>query len=97
MEEVMGTAFLIVAAATLLHRSVWEICLLLIGYWSFTRLDQWLVKRTKQKAIDDQTDGWETDPSDQKSETKGNLSRAKLTGDEQIIVTRVAELIKRAI
>ena len=93
----MGTAFLVVAAAIMFHRSAWEICLLLIGYWGFTGLDQWLANRTKQKAIDDQTDGWETDPSDPEFETKGNLGRAKLTGEGQIIVTRVAELLRRTI
>ncbi len=76
----MGIAFLIVAAAIMFHRSAWEICLLLIGYWSFTRLDQWLAKRTKRKEIDYETDGWETDPSDPGYETKGNLARAKLAG-----------------
>jgi len=90
-----SAAFLILATAGIFHVSVWQTCLVLIGYLSLARLDQWLAKRVKDKVIEDEIYGWETDSEDQAMETKGNLTRVKLTGHEQVIVTRVAEILRR--
>ncbi len=87
--------FLILAAAVIFHVSVWETCLVLVGYFSFARLDEWLAKKAKEKVIDDEMEGWETDPDNPEYETKGDLSRVKLTGKEQIVAARVAHLLRR--
>ena len=88
-------AFLLIAAAAIFHLPVWKVCLLLIGYVGFESLDQWLAKRAKGKVIEDEIYGWETDRDDSSEETKGNLTRVKLSGHQQIIVTRVAEILRR--
>jgi hypothetical protein len=88
-------AFLILAAAAIFNVSAWKAGIVLIGYLSFAYLDQWLAKRAKNKVIEGETSGWETDSDDPAWETKGNLARVKLTGHEQIIVTRVAEILRR--
>lgn len=86
---------MIVAAGVVFHVAPWATFLVLIGYWSFERLDQWLARRAKEKAIENELWGWETDPEDPESETKGQLTRVKLDGKDQIIVARVAELLRR--
>ena len=75
--------------------ALWKATVVLIGYWSFERLDQWLSKRAKEKVIDDETDGWRTDPDNPEYEDNGQLTRVKLSDKEQIMVTRVAELLRR--
>ena len=75
--------------------ALWKATVVLIGYWSFERLDQWLSKTAKEKVIDDETDGWRTDPDNPEYEDNGQLTRVKLSDKEQIMVTRVAELLRR--
>lgn len=87
-------ALLIVAAAAILHLSVLQACILLIGYVGFAGLDQWLADRERTKVIENELWGWEIDPDDSHYEIKGNLSRVKLASEQQIVVTRIAELLK---
>jgi len=83
-------------AALAVHNiALWKATVVLIGYWSFERLDQWLSKRAKERVIDDETDGWRTDPDNPEYEDNGQLTRVKLSDKEQIMVTRVAELLRR--
>jgi hypothetical protein len=95
MQTSLRSAFLIVAAAAVLDLSLLKTCLILIGYWCFERLDLWLAKRVKDAAIADVMDGWETNPEYPEDEDKGGLTRVKLSGPNQIIVARVAELLRR--
>jgi hypothetical protein len=88
-------AFLIVAAAVILHVSFLGTCILLIGYSGLASLDEWLIKRAKEKVIEDETSGWTVDRDDAEWEEKGNWTRVKLPNKEQIIVTRVAQLLRR--
>jgi hypothetical protein len=89
------TAFLIVSAGVILHITVLPICGVLIGYTAFASLDKWLAHKRRESVIDYEIHGWVVDPEDPESENKGNLSRVKLPGKEQIVVARVAELLRR--
>lgn len=95
MQMTLRAAFLIGAGAVIFHLSFWVACLLLIGYGVFALIDQWLAKRAKEKVVEDEIYGWEQDKDDPEHENKGNLTRLKLTGKEQIIVTRVAGILRR--
>lgn len=87
--------FLILAAAKFFHLSFSQACLLLIGYFGFAALDQWLANRATEKVIDGEVSGWTVDPDNSGFESKGNLSRVRLPQNEQIVVTRVAELLRK--
>lgn len=90
-----GIAFLIVAASVLFHFSYGTALVLLGGYAGFATLDEWLAKRTKGKIIDDELVGWQQEPDDLEFETKDNRTRMQLSDRDQIIVTRVAEILRR--
>ena len=61
-------------------------------------LDQWLARRAWreriQQVINDESE-WKQDPNDPQWEVKGGLTRIKLPQNEQIVVTRVAEILRR--
>ena len=88
-------AFLLVVAAIALHLSIFWTALILFGYAICAYTDAWLVKKAKNKVIEDETEGWEVDPENSEWENKGGLTRVRLTGRDQIIVTRVANLLRR--
>lgn len=92
---------MIVVAAGAFHFAAWQVVLIVIGYLGLESLDQWLAKRAKAraigKAIDDVMYGWNTDPDDPEHEEKDEWSRVKLTGKEQIVVARVAELLRKSL
>ena len=93
--------FLLGVAGAILHLSALQIVFIFIGYFACTALDQWLTIRRRSKAldrvVDDETTGWKPDPQDPHYEVKGNWCRRKLPQEEQIVVTRVAELLRRAL
>jgi hypothetical protein len=95
----LRAAFLIVAATVILHISFLPTVALLIGYGICADIDQWLAKRARTKALtklfDEEIFGWEPDPNKPEYENWGNLTRRRLTGNDQIIVTRVAEILRR--
>ncbi len=91
----LRAAFLIVAATVIFHISFWPTVALLVGYGICAEVDRWLAKRAKDKFLDDEISGWEQDPERPEYEHKGNLTRLKLTQNEQIIVTRVADILRR--
>src|SRR2546430_13240938 len=88
-------AFLIVAVAGAMHLSLWKVFVVLVGYLGFEQLDRWFSQRAKEKAIHDVMCGWTISPEDPEYEDKGKVSRARLTGGDQIITARVAELLTR--
>jgi len=88
-------AFLIVAAAGAMHLSLWKVFVVLVGYLGFEQLDRRLSQRAKEKAIHDVMCGWKVSAEDPEYEDKGEVSRARLTGSDQIITARVAELMTR--
>lgn len=81
--------FLFIFAAAHFKFSVVELAILCVGFFGFAKLDEWLRKRARWKAIDDALDPWEVDEEDPKFEKKGNWRRRRLTDENQIIVTRV--------
>ena len=88
-------AFLIVAAAGAMHLSLWKVFVVLVGYLGFEQLDRRLSQRAKEKAIHDVMCGWKVSAEDPEYEDKGEVSRVRLTGSDQVITARVAELLTR--
>ena len=88
-------AFLVVSAAFIFHVTPFQTCILLLGYGGFASLDQWLAARAKTKVLEGEIYGWTVDPDNPEMETKGDMARVKLPIKEQIVVTRVAELLRR--
>ena len=88
-------AFLIVAAAGAMHLSLWKVFVVLVGYLGFEQLDRRLSQRVKEKATHDVMCGWTISAEDPAYEDKGKVSRARLTGSDQVITARVAELLTR--
>lgn len=93
--------FLILVGAVGLHFAAWQIALILAVYLGLERLDVRLTKKARTKAVGEAIDaelyGWETDPDDPTHEEKDEWSRIKLAGQEQIIVGRVAELLRQSL
>ena len=87
--------FLIIAATLIFHLSPLQGFVLLVGYVGCASLDKWLANRERDKLIECEISGWNPDPKKPEYEDKGNLTRLKLPQNEQIIVTRVAELLRR--
>ena len=88
-------AFLIVATAGAMHLSLWKVFVVLVGYLGFEQLDRWFSQRAKEKAIHDVMCGWKVSAEDPEYEDKGRVSRARLTGSDQILAARVGELLTR--
>lgn len=91
----LRAAFLIVAAAIVLRVPFGATLIVLIGYAICTWLDQWMYDRAKDKALESEMHGWEPDPDDPDWENNNGLSRRKLTGESQLVVTRISEIIRR--
>jgi hypothetical protein len=82
---------LIFAIGPLLHAPFVSTFLVYIGYLICMILDQ----MAKDRRIEFELDGWEVDPDDEESETKGNLSRRRLAGENQIVTYRLATFLGR--
>ena len=90
--------FLIVAAGLMVHLSVLEVVSLVVGYTAFENLDQWRARRVRRARIDrvlDEEMEWEKDPDRPQWEMQGEFTRIKLPQNEQIVVTRVAMILRR--
>jgi hypothetical protein len=82
---------LIFAVSPIVHSPIGYTLLVYVGFLICGCLDQ----MNKNKVFEDEMGGWETDPDESEHETKANLSRVKLTGPNQIVVFRLADLISR--
>jgi hypothetical protein len=91
----LRAGFLIVAAALVLNLSYWQTGLVLAGYFGFARIDEWLANRARAKVIDDEVIGWTVDADNPDHETHGNWSRVRLPQNEQVVLWRVAELLRK--
>lgn len=87
--------FLIIAACVVFKFSVWVMAVILTGYGITEYLDQWQARKARETAFDDVVFGWEPCKDEPEYEEKGGLSRGRLTGQNQITVARIAELIWR--
>jgi hypothetical protein len=95
--------FLIVAAADVLHVSFWPMLVLLIGYGVCAEIDQWwatkkraTVLKALDAAVDDEIFGWKPDPERPDWEEKGDFGRIRLPEKDQIVVTRIAEILRKS-
>jgi hypothetical protein len=86
--------FLIVAASVVLRVSALNTLAILIGYLVFERLDWWLAKRARERNFDEIIFEWEQNKEQPEEEVKGALSRIRLTGQNQIITARIADLLR---
>lgn len=87
--------FLIVAASVALNLSILLTALIVAGYVICAYIDSRLARQTMNKLIETETEGWEVDSEDPRYEDKGGLSRLRLADKDQIIVTRIAELLRK--
>ena len=86
--------FLISAASAVLHVSPSNMLIVLVGYIGFERLDWWLARKAREKKFDDIIFEWQQSNKESEWEVKGTLTRIRLTGQNQIITTRVADLLR---
>jgi hypothetical protein len=100
MRPSFRTYFLIVMAAVILHAPELLVGVTLVGYAVFDWLDQWLARRARANAIEDNIADvlydWKPDPEDQEEEEKGDFTRRRIRDDNLVLVVgRIAELLRR--
>ena len=87
--------FLIVALVPTLNVSWVYVAFILVGYNVFNFVEH----LQKQTALDSEFEyeflDWEVDQEDPGWENKGNLSREKMSPDNQIVVARTTDLLRR--
>ena len=87
--------FLLVIAAVHFRLSTVEALILFGGYAGFAALDRWNRRRERTKIVEDELLGWKPKSDDSEWEDKGNLSRIRLTGENQIIAARIIQALER--
>ena len=87
--------FLLVFAAVHFRLSAVELVILVAGYVGFASLDKWYRRRERAKIIEEELFQWKADKEDADFEYRGNLSRRRLTGENQIIAARVIQTLER--
>jgi len=90
-----AVVFLILVGSAAARFSAQMALLVVAGYVAFDFLDCVLKRREIEKLLEGETMGWKQDREDSEYESRGNLSRIKLTGADQIIVTRIGEMLRR--
>ena len=72
--------------------------IVVLGWWGLSEVEGHYSMKRRIQAIDgafiDEQD-WTQDPNDSMHETRGNLARVRLTDNDQVVVTRVGELVRR--
>jgi hypothetical protein len=91
----LAALFLVVFAAVHFRLSAVETIVLLAGYVGLSALDRWYRRRERAKIVDEELFEWEKDKEDAEFESKGSLSRRRLTGENQIIAARVIQALQR--
>jgi hypothetical protein len=87
--------FLIIVACSLFKLPIWMIVAIVFGYEVAEYFDLRQAKKARQEVRDDVIFGWELSTDDPEYEDKGGLSRVRLTGKDQILAARIAELLVR--
>ena len=68
---------------------------IVVGYIAFDFLDYSLKRKAIEELIETETTGWKRDDENSDYESRGNVSRIKLTGQDQIIVPGIGEMLRR--
>lgn len=91
--------FLILAASVVFHIAFWLTLGLLLGYGICAQIDKSLGAKARRNAIDAilelEIDGWKADPEDPDYEVNGEIARKKIAACDQLLVCRVAQLLRR--
>lgn len=87
--------YLLLFGAAALHLPFWAWICLLVGYAVCEFLDNRRGSKAKDRVFEDEMEGWEPDPGDPSLEHKNGEVRVRLTGQEQIVAMRVAQLLWR--
>jgi hypothetical protein len=93
------TLFVIIVVSLAAHIPFWSMIVILVGYGICEDIDKHFAKKEKAKAInetfDDEMHEWKQRPDKADWEEKGDMDRIKLPQQEQIVVYRVAEIMRR--
>src|SRR5690348_10662094 len=95
MKAQSRAVFLLFVAAAGFHLPTKTMLVLILGYLLFEQVDNVLARRTVDRIVADELYGWTVSPDDPHYEVKDEVERVRLTGNDQIIVTRITELIRR--
>ena len=99
MQTPFRAIFLLVVASVVFHLSTRSMLAVIFGYLLCELLDGLLARRARKTAIEevvgDELFDWEVSTDDPEWEVKGGVERVRLTGANQVIVTRIADLIRR--
>jgi hypothetical protein len=95
MKLSLRACFLIIVACVVFKLPIWLTVAIVIGYEIAEYFDQRQAKKARQEILDDVIFGWEPSKDDPEYEDKGGFSRIRLTGKDQIIAVRIAELLVR--
>jgi hypothetical protein len=85
--------FLIIVACAEFKLPIWMTVAVVLGYEIAEYFDQRQAKKARQQNLDDVMFGWEPSKDDPEYEDKGGLTRVRLTGKDQILAARIAELL----
>ncbi len=97
MRPSIRVLFLLIIGCVVLNVGHLMAFITIFGYLAADGLDIWLarrVRRARQKTIDDVISGWKACKDDPDSEEKDGFQRRRLTGQNQIIAARVADLLR---
>jgi hypothetical protein len=89
--------FLIAAGLTVLHVSLLHTLIVLLGYLVFEWVDERVALKAKQKKIAKLYKvifEWKPSNEDPAYEEQGGTTRIRLTGADQIVTARVADLVR---
>ena len=86
--------FLIVVACIAFHLPPWGTAVIIFGYGIAEYVDEWRAKKAREQFLNDVIFGWEPSKDDPEYEDKGGLTRVRLTGKDQILAARIAELLR---
>jgi hypothetical protein len=95
MKESFRALFLIIVACAVFKLPIWLSVVIVFGYGFAEYFDLRQAKKARQEIVDDLMFGWSPSTVDPEYEDKGGLSRVRLTGKDQILAVRIAELIVR--
>jgi len=88
-------AWFLIGVACVVFNLRWATAVILVGYGLAEYFDYRQAKKAREEILEDVLFGWEPSRDDPESEEKGAIARARLTGKDQILAARIAELLVR--